>query len=222
MTPKLPDKLDSNARVEVRLDGTTVGTRRIVDFVDTGATGTDDGTNDKVTLSFPAGGSGSFGPNLILDTLTTHAAATATATNWDATWHDARDGTDTSATPILSGPTGIGLSYVLDDATPAITATENGSWLVSTDFILDTIPAAAAGDYIEIELITSNGLIIPKNMSTYPSAPWPPSGSKYLPVSASGVIYLDAADTLTVTTRYYTSDPTAPLIYGTLSLARLA
>lgn len=51
---RLPDKLESNARIEWRAGGVTVGTRRIVDFISDGVTvsGVDDGgLDDKVTLT---------------------------------------------------------------------------------------------------------------------------------------------------------------------------
>jgi hypothetical protein len=62
VTERLPDKLENNARVEIRINGVTVGTRRIVDFIDDSATmtGTDDGgLYDVVTLTLPTGGGAS-------------------------------------------------------------------------------------------------------------------------------------------------------------------
>lgn len=62
---RLPDRMEQNARVEVRNDGTPVGTRRIIDFV--GATSiTDDGVNDIVTVTIPTDGtpSGAAGGDL--------------------------------------------------------------------------------------------------------------------------------------------------------------
>lgn len=47
---RLPDKLDSNARVEVRVNGEVVGTRRIIDFLGE-IVGVEDALNDKVTLT---------------------------------------------------------------------------------------------------------------------------------------------------------------------------
>lgn len=50
--PFLPDKLDQNACVEVRVNGTVVATRRIVDFVGD-VSGTDDGEVITVNLLAP-------------------------------------------------------------------------------------------------------------------------------------------------------------------------
>src|SRR5262245_33735148 len=55
---RLPDQLESNARVEVQIDGETVGTRRAINFV--GATGgDDDGTNEVVTVNLSGEGEAS-------------------------------------------------------------------------------------------------------------------------------------------------------------------
>jgi hypothetical protein len=60
MMERLPDKLDQNGRVEIRVDGTVVGTRRIVDFRTSGSPGNSDdgGLNDKVTVDFSGFGGG--------------------------------------------------------------------------------------------------------------------------------------------------------------------
>lgn len=72
---RLPDKLDSNARVEVRVNGVVVGTRRIIDIV-ADASGEDDGVNDVVTITLASGGGGGdAGTNfwrLVSDTLLTN------------------------------------------------------------------------------------------------------------------------------------------------------
>lgn len=65
---RLADRLDSNARVELRTDGDVAGTRRIVDLTSDDGTvtfaTTDDGTNDVVTvdLSVPGSVGGPGGP----------------------------------------------------------------------------------------------------------------------------------------------------------------
>lgn len=62
---RLPDKLESNGRVEVRVNGTVIGTRRIIDLITTGGSGNadDGGLNDKVTIDL----SGLASPNLWTD-----------------------------------------------------------------------------------------------------------------------------------------------------------
>lgn len=65
---RLPDKLESNARVEVQTAGTKRGTRRVVNLTSSDSTvaftTTDDGVNDKVTidLSVPGAVGGPGGP----------------------------------------------------------------------------------------------------------------------------------------------------------------
>lgn len=54
--PRLPDKMEQNARVEVRKDGTTIGTRRIIDFLSSGSDA-DDSVNDIVSVVMSGGGS---------------------------------------------------------------------------------------------------------------------------------------------------------------------
>lgn len=63
MAERLPDKLESNGRVEVRVAGTRIGTRRIIDFVSGGGNLDDGGLNDKVTID--TSGFGGAPTNLI-------------------------------------------------------------------------------------------------------------------------------------------------------------
>lgn len=55
---RLPDKLESNGRVEVRVNGTVIGTRRIIDFVSSGGNVDDGGTDDKVSVDTSGFGGG--------------------------------------------------------------------------------------------------------------------------------------------------------------------
>jgi hypothetical protein len=204
--PFLPDELDSNARVEVQVDGTPVGTRRAINF--TGATSSgDDGLNEVVTVGFTI-------PSLNNSVVLTNTVASVTVdTNesGDITYSDALNPRTWAS---LSGaPADLGLSYALDDSTAEITATTDGVWAVTAEVTLADVSAPSNLYSTSVWFSVQSGLMNWQDTNTTAVG---------ITASASGIVFLPAEEYLRAAFDIETTSSTDMDVNFYVLLTRLA
>lgn len=202
----LPDLLESVARLRVKVAGVFKGARREIDFTSSGGTvtitGTDDSVNEKMTLDLAVLGArfpSSTLASVVLWAQNDGGTFAVGNTTGSFVYAHAISPTDNSAVDLVGIPASLGLTYVLDSATSAITATESGVWAMNAFYSVSG-GGTATGDEYGINLSgpaypqANARVVITTDTTGVP------------PVSTSCVIHMVAAQTTVV---YWTHDSPA-------------